>query len=175
MIYAVEYYNTKYSVDFTAHTRETRATENVPRDALVYPEMCHTLLRTALQHGLFSMRDRPVVITARVGSEYAVSFIVVLSDANNITVLSILSHPFTHYYIYYTVRNRINLYSLVLPQVSVKQAEVLRNRQAEIKPPKSFKKTGVPKQRLNYRKGSKEYFKNELESYSTTHNYKRKL
>jgi len=175
MIYSIEYYGTKYSVDFTDHTRGTRSNEFVPRDALVYPQLAAKLLRTALQYGLFSMRKKHVVVTARVGEDYAISFVVVLSEDDNLTVISILSHPFCHYDIYRTIRNRINLYSLVFPKVTVTQATELKQRQAELKKPKSFKKKGVPVKRLNYKKDSALHHKNELDSYKTNHDHKRKL
>ena len=175
MIHSVVSHGVKYQVDFTTHTKETRASENVSRDALVYPSLCTELLKKALQYGLFSLRNKTVAITARVGDNFAVSFLVKLDDNNKIVVISILVHPINFYGIYIKVRNRINLYSLVFPEVSVSEAYKLRSINTAAKKPKSFKRKNVPQQKYDYDKGSKSQLKNDLDTYTTTHNYKRTL
>lgn len=176
MVYSLKYRDSQFSVIFTQHTRDTRPNETVPRDALIYPQMVEKLLLSALINGLTSFRNKgEVVVTARIGEEYAVSLLLNISNDSIITIQSVLTHPFVHYYVYYKYKNRINLWNLVFPSKTVAEVKALRITQKNNKKPKNFKKTGTIKMKLDYEKGTAAHRKNEIDTYTTTYNHKRRL
>ncbi len=176
MLHSLNYNSTHFSIIFTAHTRETRVNESIPRDALIYPQLVEKLLRTALINGLTSFRNKgQVVITTKLGTDFAMTFLVSINNNNIIVIRSILVHPFIHYYIYIKCKNRINLWNLVFPIKTVLEAKTLCIKQARLKKPKNFKKNNIPKQRLDYTIGSKAHTKAELDNYTTSYNHKRNL
>lgn len=176
MLHTVSYNNIQYSVVFTRHTTEIRSGETIPRDAFIYPSMAKALLTKALQYGLTSFRNKDqVVITARIGEEYAISFVLNITRDNVIKIHTVMTHPFAHHYIFIKTMNRINLWDLVFPSKSVIEVKAFKVAKQNTKQPKNFKRSNVVKMRLEYQEGTASHAKNEIDSYTTTYNHKRRL
>ncbi len=166
----------RFSVTFTAHTRECRTTEQYPRDCMVYPALATELLTQAILNGLFSFRGKTVTVTARMGEDQAITFVVHLQDNNTLTVQTILNHPFSYYDVFIRNRYRINLWKLVFPKKTIAQVKALCIRPKPKGRHVKLKKSHHHRVILNMEHETEtQRLKRELREYKPTHHFKRGL